>query len=84
MNIHIKVALGIFFTSIALAFIYFFYLHNTFYIDGTVKNTGRLLLSNNNGSINNTEQRKRYSPFQYVFISIGLYRTKLWLQDIIN
>lgn len=55
MNIHIKVALGIFFTSIALAFIYFFYFHNTLYIDGTVKNTGRLLPSNNNGSIKFTQ-----------------------------
>ena len=55
MNIHIKVALGIFFTSIALVFIYFFYFHNTLYIDGTVKNTGRLLPSNNNGSIKFTQ-----------------------------
>ena len=58
MNIHIKVALGIFFTSIALAFIYFFYFHNTLYIDGTVKNTGRLLPSNNNGSIKFTQAFK--------------------------
>ena len=56
MKIHIKLALGIFFTSIALAFIYFFYFHNTLYIDGTVKNTaGRLLPSNNNGSIKFTQ-----------------------------
>lgn len=55
MKIHIKLALGIFFTATVLAFVYFFYLHNTLYIDGTVKNTGRLLPSNNNGSIKFTQ-----------------------------
>lgn len=58
MNIHIKVALGIFFTSIVLAFVYFFYLHNKLYIDSSIKSTERLLPRNNNGNIKFTKEFK--------------------------
>ena len=51
MKIHIKLALGIFFTATVLAFVYFFYFHNRLYVDSPVKSTERLLPRNNNEKI---------------------------------
>lgn len=51
MKFHIKLALGIFFTSTVLAFVYFFYFHNRLYVDSPVKSTERLLPRNNNEKI---------------------------------
>lgn len=58
MKIHIKLALGIFFTATVLAFVYFFYLHNKLYIDSSIKSTERLLPRNNNGNIKFTKEFK--------------------------
>ena len=70
MKRNIKIVFISFILLILLGISYFIFFHNVLYIDSSLKNTGRLLPSKNDGTIRFTEEFKLSN---YGFVAITQY-----------